>query len=320
MQKRIAYIGVSCPVFYDYKNQAAKAPNDISSSPNPILESPYGLMLLYDELWFLCESFCPGNMRGLGFVNYVDVLFPDMDFSAIEKAGVAGTAYFDKFNRGNTPTYGELVNEFHIDENLYSLDNHTHGIELREARINGNTTTDNLAFDMNVVLALNQMHHSPVELITNSYTSCLVGESTNAQRHLAESLTIRNIPNFLTPAGPYHPVVEEAREDAYLKAFRQWITEYHSHISKSEIADIQAEVENTMQTKMHELFLQWLDASSCYRSIGETVLTSAIGAVVPLYPTAKDILSIVNDAQKSEEARANQWQGFVLNAKHKYFK
>jgi hypothetical protein len=32
-------------------------------SPNPILDSPFGLMLLYDELWFLTKDLCPTNLR-----------------------------------------------------------------------------------------------------------------------------------------------------------------------------------------------------------------------------------------------------------------
>ena len=52
---RIGYIGLSTPLAYDYSVDARRAPSDLHSSPNPLLDSPYGLMLLYDELWFLCD-------------------------------------------------------------------------------------------------------------------------------------------------------------------------------------------------------------------------------------------------------------------------
>ena len=52
MKRRIAYIGLSYPLLYDYKNQAEMTENDVTDSPNPIIESPLGLMILYDELWF----------------------------------------------------------------------------------------------------------------------------------------------------------------------------------------------------------------------------------------------------------------------------
>ena len=58
MKRRIAYIGLSYPLLYDYQHQAEMTENDVADSPNPIIESPLGLMILYDELWFLCESIC----------------------------------------------------------------------------------------------------------------------------------------------------------------------------------------------------------------------------------------------------------------------
>ena len=51
MKRRIAYIGLSYPLLYDYKNQAEMTENDVTDSPNPIIESPLGLMILYDELF-----------------------------------------------------------------------------------------------------------------------------------------------------------------------------------------------------------------------------------------------------------------------------
>lgn len=63
--KRIGYIGLSSPIAFDYSNQASRTSNDTTtySSPNPIYMGGLGMLLLYDELWFLCESLCPENMR-----------------------------------------------------------------------------------------------------------------------------------------------------------------------------------------------------------------------------------------------------------------
>src|SRR5689334_3222402 len=70
--KRIAFVGLSGPIFYDYNNQATRAASDLIDSPNPVLDSPFGLMLLFDEVWFLCRSLCPENLRGASFVKFVD--------------------------------------------------------------------------------------------------------------------------------------------------------------------------------------------------------------------------------------------------------
>ena len=37
MKKRVAYIGISYPLLYDYRHQANKSLNDLSDSPNPII-------------------------------------------------------------------------------------------------------------------------------------------------------------------------------------------------------------------------------------------------------------------------------------------
>ena len=60
-------------------------------SPNPIIESPLGLMIFYDEILFLCRSICPENMRNLPYVKFVDELYTDFCFENIKKSA---TTYF----------------------------------------------------------------------------------------------------------------------------------------------------------------------------------------------------------------------------------
>jgi hypothetical protein len=56
MPKMSAYIALSGPIFYDYKNML-KWPY-----PNPVLEAPLDLMILYDEIIFIDEIVCPKSM------------------------------------------------------------------------------------------------------------------------------------------------------------------------------------------------------------------------------------------------------------------
>lgn len=58
---RIGLVGLSSPLFYDYGISAGRAPSDLYDSPNPVLDSPFGLMLLYDELWFSLPQPLPGE-------------------------------------------------------------------------------------------------------------------------------------------------------------------------------------------------------------------------------------------------------------------
>jgi hypothetical protein len=39
--------------------------------PNPILEAPLGLMVLYDEVVFLNETICPKSMQDLDFIKFL---------------------------------------------------------------------------------------------------------------------------------------------------------------------------------------------------------------------------------------------------------
>ncbi len=71
MVKR-ALVGTSTPIGYDYKNQAQKASSDLDDSPNPIIYGSMGLFIIYDEIWFACESLCPQSMRHLPYVKFLD--------------------------------------------------------------------------------------------------------------------------------------------------------------------------------------------------------------------------------------------------------
>ena len=64
---RVAYIGASSPIAFDYIKFHARQ----SKYPNPILEAPLGLFIMYDELLFLDPVVCPYNMKGLEYVKFV---------------------------------------------------------------------------------------------------------------------------------------------------------------------------------------------------------------------------------------------------------
>jgi hypothetical protein len=67
---RRAYIGLSSPTayFYDHNQTHFKEP----WKWNPILESPQGLITLFDELWFLSRPLCPVSLRQENYVKFLD--------------------------------------------------------------------------------------------------------------------------------------------------------------------------------------------------------------------------------------------------------
>ncbi|QDO37884.1 hypothetical protein FNV62_06580 [Streptomyces sp. RLB3-17] len=66
--RRRAFLGTYAPAFYDWANR-----HDVygSNEPNAVLENAIGLMLCYDELWFLDRRHCPMDMQDLNFVKFV---------------------------------------------------------------------------------------------------------------------------------------------------------------------------------------------------------------------------------------------------------
>lgn len=70
MAIRTAFIGLSGPIAYDYKNVGDKIHPVETSAPNPILEDSLGLMAFYDEIHFLAPQLCPRNMRDLPYVRF----------------------------------------------------------------------------------------------------------------------------------------------------------------------------------------------------------------------------------------------------------
>ena len=69
-KKRVAYIGLSYPIMYDDDRIWAAWRGGPPLPPHPILDNPFGLMVLYDELWFLTEEICPINMKTSVYKGY----------------------------------------------------------------------------------------------------------------------------------------------------------------------------------------------------------------------------------------------------------
>jgi hypothetical protein len=77
---RKAYIGLSSPLayFYDHEQKHFHEP----WRWNPIIESPQGLVTLFDELYFLSRALCPVSLRKESYVKFLD---EDSDFEPLIK-------------------------------------------------------------------------------------------------------------------------------------------------------------------------------------------------------------------------------------------
>lgn len=313
MKKRIAYIGISYPLLYDYKHQASKCSNDLSDSPNPIIESPLGLMVFYDEILFLCKSLCPNNMRNLSYVKFVDELYPDFYFKGILES-VYETKRSIKIN--TNLSYWDMVRLLNVEG--WGVDTHTHALKIGDAIISANANEDKFLFDLYVFQALQNLYNDDIELITNSR---FVEETFNggAECEFIDRIIIPEIPNYIGVDGPYHECMEELRENKYIEDFRRWIIEKHHNIQRAEIKEICTDVEHSIRETKETLFRQYLDTNSGYsffKSTGSTILKTAAGMVCAPISVLDAFAGSIVGGKKCLDAKSVRWQGFIMDSRN----
>lgn len=148
--KRIGYIGLSTPIYYDYGYQASLTEADKSSSPNPILEGAFGALLLYDELWFLTKSLCPENMRHLSYVKYLDEM---TEYPILDREWMSSTE--EMFHKQAIADFSSSSKDYETVKKGAGIywdartDNHTHGLQVREMLLSGNSwDSKNVLYDI----------------------------------------------------------------------------------------------------------------------------------------------------------------------------
>jgi len=314
--KRRALIGFSGPVAYDYFNPAETAPGDEYSSPNPVLDSPFGMMLLFDEIWFVTKSLCPQNMRACSFVKFLDEEFrpPDPkgkqwgDIERILKEDPAWAQAEEKFSSGGV-RWLDSISQVGVYWEA-GVDNHTHGIKIGDFEASGNADLHKLITDF---LIAEEFSEIGLEVITNSITQQYLDPASGVYPNaaLTERLIIRNIPNYLTPDGPYHPAIDEIREDSYLKSFRKWMAECHENVSLAEIEEIRSSVENELEEAQRRVFLKHLDSRGHYFSVGKAFAGDVIGLVLPGVSTGA---AVYEEIKEKREKAKSYWQGFLVRS------
>jgi len=312
--KRIGYVGLSTPSFYDYRNPASETASDTQSSPNPVIEGAFGALLLYDELWFLCRSLCPENMRHLPYVRFMEERgeVPNIDFSRLPTPeSVFQPAALKKFSRSSA-AYRTVKKQAHVYWDA-AADNHTHGLIIGGYELNGNSwSVRNVLYDMYIVQRL----PANVDLITNSFTSKLfkTEASIGARLRLTESIVLNNVPQFLGPKGPYHSCIEEVRESSYLSHYRKWILEEAFKAPSIDIREIKDRTERRLEEAQREIFLKYLEPRAGYRTAAETVL----GFVIDFgLPGSSTIAGLGKQLIEEPNKESQRWQGFILETQQK---
>ena len=314
MGKRTAYIGISYPLLYDYRHQANKSVNDLSDSPNPIIESPLGLMIFYDEIVFLCKSVCPNNMRNLPYVKFVDELYPDFDFQGIldhtqemesSISIISDLSYFDIVKMLNIKAWR-------------GVDTHTHALKIGDAIVSANSNEYSFLFDLYIFEALQNLYDANIELIANSrYT--LESFNSGAKAELIDRIIIPGIPNYISIDGPYHSCIEELRENKYIKDFRSWIIKKNTNIQRAEIEEVCVAVQKNIEEVKENIFKEYLENNSgfsYFKSTGNTILKTAAGMLYSPISVIDAFAGCVVGGKNALNAKSVRWQGFVMESQN----
>lgn len=317
--KRKAYIGLSSPTayFYDHEQKHFREP----WRWNPILESPQGLITLFDEIWFLSRALCPVSLRRESYVKFLD---EDSSYTPLIKAlteilnsrhldGLVSTyptiaKFIDinsRYPSEQFKRYGEVIKA--VYGRPYGadvpIDNHSHGIELCGLNVSGNSMRlDLLAYD---IAFLNSAGIRSIELITNSFNSAafIVKPITIQNIQVAHGITIKRVPFLQTPSGPVIKNIEAIRESNFLVDFRSKIlnSEKPEHF-----VDLVANIETEFQNYRNDVLIQLQNSSKIGTSIANNAISFIVGGFIP---GVGEIKSLKSDA----EVRKFSWTGFLAD-------
>jgi hypothetical protein len=269
-------------------------------------------MLLYDELWFYCRSLCPENMRNCDFVRFLDEenALPDLAEIDIEAAcdALYAAERAEQSVGALSPSRNLLLPDPPGSWDA-SWDNHTHELLIAKTRVSANSARpDRILFDLEVLEHLGRQN---VELVGNAMGQQWIEWIQPGVRELdlAHVLTIDQIPNYLAPTGPHHPVIDEVRNDRFLKDFRKWISET-AETSSEEATKVKETVERGLREAQEDVFLKDLDQASYSESIGKTLVGSIGDFIVPGVGTGAQLLQ---DVRAVRETRHRRWQGFLIS-------
>lgn len=317
--KRIAYIGISSPIgyFYDFQNIYFKQEWDW----NPIIESPQGLITLFDELWFLTRSLCPINLRNETYVKFLDensfytkkISRVCRDFFSLEINDFINIyPYISKsidvhknFSDAQFKKYWEVISSIYgKDAPNYPIDNHSHSFNFSGYNLSGNSMrSEYLAFDIAVVGKINLLG---LELISNSFNinGFNTPNKTFNNTKVSEGVTIKKIPVLQTPVGPVIKDIERLRESKYLMDFREKI---NSDFTEENIVTSIESIEKEFVKYRNDTLLNHQDKSRLLTSISTT-----------FFEWGADLISlggtIIFKKQVDDyNTRKKSWTGFIAS-------
>ena len=299
MGENIAYLGVSSPLAYDYGRETETEP------PNPILEAPLGLFLLYDELWFLHPCLCPENMRELEYVQFLSDRRDITDYyESVEQMDETEILGEDPPSVSRRPwvEYGELVE--HVAP-FAKYDNHG---RLFDSHFYPDASYGNFLIDQFIASELN----TDVDYIANSTVIQMLEPAPDVQTSHPERLSTakelvsrriaNEIPNVQFPRGPYFEAVDDFRNIGSIDRFREKLDTSPDELDADSL-------DREFQRIRNRVFTAETDRSNVHKSIMSLTLIYVPGVGKAANTTSKLNDIITYDARSSKHG----WTNFLSN-------
>lgn len=287
-------------------------------SPNPVLVGSMGLFLLFDEIWFPCASVCPDNMRDLPYVRYLEDLKPSIPLlpkEVLERwRPPQGKSIFDVHPQG----YSGLTGRYYGRPD--GVDNHTHGLTCFGTSFRGDPTPENLVLDLYLV---DTFHDLDLTLVLNESTASYAFPTgldylrvTGPENEigLAErALQITSLYDITGVNGPYHPVVQDLRDHAYLDAFRKWANCEASRLDNRTVDDIIEELDAVVE----EFAERALRKAVGDGDLKHVTLDVAKGIAFDLVPGSHTVANSLSIIRSHKEGDARKLNAFVAMTRGK---
>lgn len=320
-KKRTAFIGLSSPTayYYDHKKEYFK---DNKWDWMPIIESPQGLMTLFDEIWFLHPCLCPLTMRKLDFVRFI---VKDSELLKISKDTINDIENKDLVDIVNNSSFLELdidknysadfCNYNNIIKGVFGvensrevpIDNHSHMFDLDGIRIYSDSTDlKKIIIDVMLARKFQKIKHKKIELITNTFSEPAVskGKINIDEMKISQCITLSRVPVLQHPYGPEINGIEKIRENKFLVEFREKMDSIINEYPTEETQEIIMRIEEEYKKYTLESLVKKQSSTKIFNSVVKSLALSLIDSFVPGSTTIKEQL-------ENKRVREMNWTAFL---------
>ena len=295
-----------------------------STYPNPILESPLGLMTLYDKIVFLDPAVCPKTMQNLDFVEFFsdksdikdfhekmvqEIIEPQNEDRLKEKFETIVKFYDQVF--ANMKTISKRIGPF-----AERADNHSRqvGPFVPHSASSENVWRDNLiSYEKKYSLVTNS---DIANIMNNELSTNALLKSELTGKILSKQIESKPIPNYINADGPYVDTIYDIRNRDHIKRFRDKIEEVTLYNDNKLLDELVLKVEKDYDRAKRELARKQLENLRVYESIYDfsALVASEVLKQVPFLGTAMSIFGITNKALETYEDRKSfAWAGFLID-------